>query len=197
MATCEYNKERVKTTDGLTPDHMWRGFLGIDMPDTGEFMQWKNLANKLRDDAFVSLYELGDVETAMASTRKAGEATYPRYEAMRAIYAPLNEQVRELDKARSLSSVLDEGFVSLEHWVGKAAQVSIDLDCLQQEIEKEIRNYGVTPSKPTVNPAHKGPPPGDGLGILGTTAVLAAGVGAVYLAIVLSRRANAPKEEAS
>lgn len=193
---CEYNKDRVKTADGLTPEHMWRGFLGIDMPDTGEFMQWKDLAEKLRDDAFRTLYELGDVETALAPSRKPGDAIYPRYQAMREIYAPLNEQVRELDNARSIKSILDEGFVSLEHWVGKAAQVSIDLDCLQQQLEAEIRGYGVTPSTtPTPTPAHKGPPPSDGMGILGTAAVIAAGVGAVWLAIAISRRGSAaPKE---
>lgn len=192
----------VKTASGHTPDRPWEPMLGIDFASTFDVIEWKDTAVRLRDLAFRKLYELGDVETAIAGTRKAGEPTYPRYEEMRALYEPLNAQVGGWDRLFdpfNFSSVFTEEWVKgNKAMLADIANASVDLACLVERIDNEIQLYGVSPTSvvpPVTGGKGKTDPGADGMGILGTAAVLAAGIGAVWLGIAISRRtAPAPKE---
>lgn len=191
----------VKTASGLTPDKPWRPLFGhFDLASTFEVLEWRDLAIKLRDDAFRRLYELGDVETAVLDKRKVGEANYPSYEAMRAVYEPLNAKLNELREgidpfdSSTLRDALDteKWFRGSKDFISDLATLSTDIACLLEQIDSEIKKYGVTPrGLPKIVSGGPGKTDGGGgMGILGTAAVLAAGIGAVYLAIVLSRRGS-------
>lgn len=201
MATCSQAwMDLVKTSSGLTPDKPWRPLFGqFDIASTFEVIEWRDLAIRLRDDAFRRLYELGDVETALKGQRKAGEANYPQYEAMRAIYEPLNAKLNELRQAidpLDLHDAFDseKWFKGSKDFISELATLSTDLACVDEQIYNEIKRYGITPrGMPVIVSGGTGKTDtGGGLGILGTLAVLGAAGAGIYLAIVLSRRAAAP-----
>lgn len=202
MACSKPYLDLVKTASGLTPDHPWEPLFGmVDVAGTGEVLEWRDLAIKLRDDAYRRLYELGDIETGLIDQRKPGEALYPSYQAMREVYEPLNAKLNELRQAidpLDLRDALDpeKWFRGAKDFISDLSSLSVEIACEMETIDAEIKKYGITPrGLPKIvsgGPGKTDTGSSSGMGILGTAAVLAAGIGAVYLAIVLSRRASAP-----
>lgn len=198
MACSKEYMDLVKTASGYTPEHPWEPMLGVDFASSFDAIEWENTAERLRDQAFRKLYELGDVETALAGSKKKGEQIYPRYEAMRALYDPLNAKVHEyqriFDPINFSGLFNDDWAKGNKAMVGDIATTCVDLACLLEQIDGEIRLYGVTPT--TVTPSVTGGKGktdtggSGGMGILGTIATLGVAGGLVYLAIVLSRRSD-------
>lgn len=201
MATCSQAwMDLVKTSSGLTPDRPWQPLFGhFDVASTFEVIEWRDLAMRLRDDAYRRLYELGDVETALKEQRKVGEPNYPSYEAMREIYEPLNAKLNEIRQAMDPLDLHDafdpeKWFKGSKDFISELATLSVDLACVDEQIYNEIKRYGITPrGMPKIVTGGPGKTDtGGGMGILGTLAVLGAAGAGIYLAIVLSRRASTP-----
>lgn len=137
----------VRTSSGYTPEKLWPGFFGLDVPTTDDYQEWEAVAFRLRNEAYRRLEELGEVETSRKPGLKPGDMVYPRYTAMRDIYEPLNAQVNELKDQYSLSSLWESDTLPTSFTTGvqKASQLAIELACLIEQIDGESAKYGVPP----------------------------------------------------